>query len=203
MEVKERVEVEGPSGEDEVEDSAELYALIRATEKLEKAYVQSLMGAQEYERECQSLLAKFKTLKGSIESDVDPFMRHWGLSDCRKARHRLLYSGVPATVEHRIPPGTSNQAVAVAEQFITTSDTITLGYRAANRVHPQLLALVSSLEGARWLPRGFESEVKKLRGWLEKVSEMHATQELPEADSEQLNLDLENAFTVFKQSLGQ
>jgi ESCRT-I complex subunit VPS28 len=193
--------------EDEVDDTAELYAIIRACEKLERAYVQSQVGVDEYDRECQSVLAKFKTLCESLAIDGERFMRSWGLDDCRKARHRLLNSGMPATAEHRTSQKKGSvQAVQVAELFINALDALSLGERAASRVHPKLLELVTSLDNARhWLPPDFASSehLTTLRIWLQQLSSMHATEELSERDSQELSHMVEAAYHVFKGYLNQ
>lgn len=193
--------------DEELEDLAELYAIIRACEKLERAYVQSQVGVDEYDTECQSLLSKFKTLKESLNLDVQTFMHASGLNDCRMARHRLINSGMPATAEHRASQTKGSvQAVQVAELFINALDTISLGERAASRVHPKLLELVTSLDSARyWLPPDFTTSghLHTLRAWLHQLSNMHATDELNERDLQELSHKLEAAYTVFKNYLNQ
>lgn len=49
---------------------ADLYAIIKTTEKLERAYVRDLITAQEYEPVCQKLIAQFKTLWSSMRETV-------------------------------------------------------------------------------------------------------------------------------------
>jgi hypothetical protein len=49
---------------------ADLYAIIKTTEKLERAYVRDLITAQEYEPACQKLIAQFKTLWSSMRETV-------------------------------------------------------------------------------------------------------------------------------------
>lgn len=46
---------------------ADLYAIIKATEKLERAYVRDVVSAQEYESSCEKLIAQFKVLWGSMQ----------------------------------------------------------------------------------------------------------------------------------------
>jgi hypothetical protein len=49
---------------------ADLYAIIVATEKLERAYVRDIISAQDYEPACQKLIAQFKTLWGGMRQTV-------------------------------------------------------------------------------------------------------------------------------------
>lgn len=49
---------------------ADLYAIIKTTEKLERAYVRDAISPQEYEQACDRLIAQFKVLWGSLQSSV-------------------------------------------------------------------------------------------------------------------------------------
>lgn len=68
-----------------VESAADLFALIKAAEKLEKMYVRDLVTAKEYEPACLKLIAQFKTLCTSLgynTHDVEQFMVRTGLFFC-------------------------------------------------------------------------------------------------------------------------
>jgi ESCRT-I complex subunit VPS28 len=59
------------------ENFADLYAIIKTTEKLEKAYVRDVIGAKEYEPACLKLIAQFRTLRTTLKDsvpDVERFM---------------------------------------------------------------------------------------------------------------------------------
>jgi hypothetical protein len=86
------------------ESFADLYALIKTVEKLEKAYVRDAVGSAEYEAACLDLIAKFKTLRTALRDDGVPDVEHFMATyrmDCASAAQRLLRSGLPATIEHR------------------------------------------------------------------------------------------------------
>ncbi|KAG5622868.1 hypothetical protein H5410_008086, partial [Solanum commersonii] len=87
------------------ENFAELFAIIKATEKLEKAYVRDIISPAEYEAECQKLIAHFKTLSSTLKDTVPSIEQFHDTykMDCPAALNRLVTSGVPATVEHRAP----------------------------------------------------------------------------------------------------
>ncbi|CAH8322008.1 unnamed protein product [Eruca vesicaria subsp. sativa] len=87
---------------------AELFAIIKATEKLEKAYIRDLITPSDYESECNKLILHFKTLKDTVPS-IQRFSDTYKL-DCPSALYRLVTSDVPATVEHRatVAASTSN-----------------------------------------------------------------------------------------------
>lgn len=87
---------------DTIDELGDLYGLIYAIEKLEKAYVKDDIQPDEYAKECTQLLAKFKALRQVIETNmlggIEQFMVDYSL-DCNSAKKRIQI-GVPATVEH-------------------------------------------------------------------------------------------------------
>ncbi|GFZ03121.1 vacuolar protein sorting-associated protein VPS28 family protein [Actinidia rufa] len=80
------------------ENFAELFAIIKATEKLEKAYIRDIISPAEYEPECQKLIAHFKTLASTLKDTVPSIERFHDTykMDCPAALNRLITSGVPA-----------------------------------------------------------------------------------------------------------
>ena len=56
-----------------VDDLANIFALIKTVEKLEKAYVCSAIPSQSYENACVELISKYKTLKYTIADIVPDF----------------------------------------------------------------------------------------------------------------------------------
>ncbi|TYG48548.1 hypothetical protein ES288_D10G024300v1 [Gossypium darwinii] len=189
------------------ENFAELYAIIKATEKLEKAYVRDIISSSEYETECQKLIAHFKTLAftlkdtvPSIESFADTYKM-----DCPAAINQLVTSGVPATVEHRAAAATSatNSAAIVAEcvqNFITAMDSLKLNMVAVDQVHPLLSDLSASLNKLGILPPDFEGKMK-MKEWISRLSKMGAADELTEQQARQLHFDLESSYNSFMAAL--
>ncbi len=49
---------------------AELFSIIKATEKLERAYVRDAISPQQYEQACERLIAQFKVLRASLTDAV-------------------------------------------------------------------------------------------------------------------------------------
>ncbi|XP_010905110.1 vacuolar protein sorting-associated protein 28 homolog 1 [Elaeis guineensis] len=188
---------------------ADLYAIIKTTEKLEKAYVRDLVSSAEYEAECLKLIAQFKTLSSSLREavpSVERFAEAYKM-DCPAALNRLLVSGVPATVEHRASSASSaaSSAAAVAEcvqHFITAMDSLKLNMVAVDQVHPLLSDLSSSLAklGGGILPPDFEGRVK-VREWLARLAKMGAADELTEQQARQLHFDLESSYNAFMAAL--
>lgn len=186
---------------------AELFAIIKATEKLEKAYVRDIISAAEYETECQKLIAQFKTLSSTLRDTVPNIERFHDTykMDCSAALNRLVTSGVPATVEHRASAAMStvSSAAVVAEcvqHFITAMDSLKLNMIAVDQVHPLLSDLSSSLNKLSILPVDFEGKTK-MREWLSRLSKMGAADELTEQQARQLHFDLESSYNSFMAAL--
>lgn len=182
---------------------AELYAIIKATEKLEKAYVRDVISPQEYEAECQKLIAHFKTLASTLKDTVPNIERFADTykMDCPAAINRLVVSGVPATVEHRAASASlaSTSAAIVAEcvqNFITAMDSLKLNMVAVDQVHPLLSDLYGSLNKLSILPPDFEGKTK-MKEWIGRLAKMAAADELTEQQARQLHFDLESSYNSF------
>ncbi|GKC59160.1 protein CTR9, partial [Tanacetum coccineum] len=85
------------------EKISELYAIIKATEKLEKAYVRDIIPAAEYEMECQKLIAHFKTLSSTLRDTVPSIERFHDTynMDCLLNKPVLVYLRRPVHSGHR------------------------------------------------------------------------------------------------------
>ncbi|XP_010278372.1 PREDICTED: vacuolar protein sorting-associated protein 28 homolog 2-like [Nelumbo nucifera] len=186
---------------------ADLYAIIKATEKLEKAYVRDIISSTEYEPECLKLIAQFKTLASTLKDtvpSVERFVDTYKM-DCPAALNRLVVSGVPATIEHRRAAAASatTSAAIVAEcvqHFITAMDSLKLNMVAVDQVHPLLADLSSSLNRLSILPPDFEGRAK-MKEWIARLSKMGAADELTEQQARQLHFDLESSYNSFMAAL--
>ncbi|OVA20203.1 Vacuolar protein sorting-associated [Macleaya cordata] len=186
---------------------ADLYAIIKATEKLEKAYVRDIISSSQYEPECLKLIGQFKTLTSSLAGTIPSIERFADIykMDCPAALNRLISSGVPATVEHRAAAASSmnTSAATVAEcvqHFITAMDTLKLNMVAVDQVHPILYDLSASLNKLNILLPDFEGKVK-MKEWISRLSNMGAADELTEQQSRQLHFDLESSYNSFMAAL--
>eukprot|EP00262_Sarcandra_glabra_P021168 TRINITY_DN877_c0_g1_i1.p1 TRINITY_DN877_c0_g1~~TRINITY_DN877_c0_g1_i1.p1 ORF type:complete len:210 (-),score=22.40 TRINITY_DN877_c0_g1_i1:57-686(-) len=186
---------------------ADLFAIIKTTEKLEKAYVRDIISSSEYEPECLKLIAQFKTLTSSLKEtipSVERFVETYKM-DCPAALNRLIVSGVPATVEHRSASSSSmnTSAATVAEcvqNFITAMDSLKLNMVAVDQVHPLLADLSASLNKLGILPPDFEGKTK-MKEWIARLSKMGAADELTEQQARQLHFDLESSYNSFMAAL--
>lgn len=186
---------------------AELFAIIKATEKLEKAYIRDIISSAEYETECHKLIAHFKTLSTTLKDIVPSIERFHDTyrMDCPAALNRLVTTGVPATIEHRAAAAMSatTSAAIVAEcvqNFITAMDSLKLNMVAVDQVHPLLSDLSSSLNRLSILPPDFEGKMK-MREWIARLSRMGAADELTEQQTRQLHFDLESSYNSFMAAL--
>ena len=67
--------------------AADLFAILKTTEKLERAYVRDAISAKDYESGCQKLIGQFKTLWESLRDEVSrpcwaPWMILWHGGTC-------------------------------------------------------------------------------------------------------------------------
>ncbi|XP_047338903.1 vacuolar protein sorting-associated protein 28 homolog 2-like [Impatiens glandulifera] len=193
---------------DMYENFADLFSIMKATEKLEKAYVRDVISSSEYEIECQKLIAQFKTLGSTLKNIIPSIERFHDTykMDCPAALNRLLISGIPATVEHRVVVAamsglTSASVVAECVQnFITAMDSLKLNMIAVDQVHPLLIDLLGSLNKLNILGSDFEGKVKMIE-WIGRLSKMGASDELTEQQARQLHFDLESSYNSFMAAL--
>mmetsp|Transcript_3029 Transcript_3029/g.7553 ORF Transcript_3029/g.7553 Transcript_3029/m.7553 type:complete len:208 (+) Transcript_3029:165-788(+) len=189
------------------EDLADLYAIIKATQHLEKAYVRDAVTSDEYTEACQRLIAQFKTTEAAIRSDshfpgTENFILEYKM-DCPLAQERLLGSGVPATVIYAHSSKHASESVVIATEatqwFITAMDVLKLDQRAVDEVQPNISDLVKTLNKCDGIAPGFDKT--KLQNWLVELNSMRASQELDDDQVRQLLMDLESSYANFKSCL--
>lgn len=192
-----------------LDDLSDLYALIKATEKLEKSFGRDAIGPVEYEKACLRLISQFKASESALRSDgsiesADEFMNEYRM-DCPRARDRLLRTGVPATVLSQsagsAEAGESSMRVAECVQhFITSMDALKLEQRAVDEIQPLIADLMNSLTRVPSARADSEGR-KKLGDWLIQLNGMRAVEEISEEQSRQLLFDLDSAYSEFHRSL--
>jgi len=188
---------------------ADLYAIIKATEVLERAYARAAVSASDYEKECAQLIAQFKASERALTGDgtvasAAAFFERWRV-DCPRARDRLLRSGAPATLQHgaaRTSGRDADAALRVAECvqcFITAMDALKLDQRAVDEVQPLIADLAAALDRA--MPNRCPDGRAALLKWLERLHGMRAAEELDEPAARQLSFDLDSAYSEFHRAL--
>lgn len=189
--------------EDQVEELAEYFAIFKATEMLEVAYSRDAVPANEYADACSRLISQYKAINASLTSAgliTDPlsFLRQYQI-DCPRAYDRLVRDGVPATVMHGVNDNKRSEVKIAAEcvqAFITAMDALRLGQRATDEIQPLISELTASLNKVTGLPPTFMG-LSKIKGWLQKLHSLRASDEIQDEDARQLTLDLENAYHEF------
>lgn len=183
---------------------ADLYAIITATEHLERAYANDAIDQAAYTRECNKLLSQFKITEnaalGKDSMTTETFMRVYQM-DCPRAKERLLRMGVPEPT--KTSGGDANVAMTVkdtTQHFITAMDAVKLDQRAVDELQPLLSDLMSALTQLPDVPNDFAPN-HKVRRWLEKLNGMRAVDIIDEDDSRQLYHDLDSSYTEFERYL--
>lgn len=185
------------------ENLADLFAILKCTEKLERAYVRDGVSAKDYEAACEKLIAQFRMLWGSMKETVpsiEGFMQQYHMQ-CPMAYTRLVQVGLPATIEHRKRPGegAGGGARAVAEtvqHFITAMDSLKLNLVAVDQICPILSDLMGSISKIESLPPDFAPK-GKVRAWYSRLYAQPAAYELGGDEVRQLLFDLESAYNEF------
>lgn len=181
---------------------ADLYAIIFATERLERAYARDAITRVEYTTECNKLISQFRLAeKAAINETMttETFMLKYQM-DCPRAAERLLRMGVP---EQMKTSNSENSAVTVAEttqHFITTMDAVKLEQRAVDELQPLLSELMDALTRLPETPDDFEPN-RIIKQWLQKLNSMRAVDEIDEDDARQLYHDLDAAYAEFTRYL--
>jgi ESCRT-I complex subunit VPS28 len=195
------------------DEQANLYAIIMATEHLERAYARDAVEPKEYTAQCKKLISQFKlaervlrgssNVKGMMKTTVEEFMRLYQM-DCPRAEERLLKMGIPEPMKGGTHDDVS-RAVTVAEtvqHFITTMDAIKLDQRAVDEIQPLLSDLNDVLLRIPDLPPNEEFiPLQKVSKWLQKLNSMRAVDEISDDDSRQLYHDLDSAYSEFTRYL--
>lgn len=188
------------------ESLADLYAIIKTMEKLERAYVKDSCKADEYEEACERLIGQFKVMRSSMDGlvpNIDQFMAEYNMR-CPMAAIRLLHSGLPATIEHKAKQRNNDpEAVNIAEtvqHFITAMDAVKLNLVAVDQLCPLLSDLLQSMQRIQNLPPNFEPK-DKVKDWYSKLYQKPANYELPESDVRQLLYELDASYNAFIRTL--
>eukprot|EP00536_Pseudo-nitzschia_multiseries_P009036 jgi/Psemu1/306251/fgenesh1_kg.244_\ len=187
------------------DDQATLYAIILATEHLERAYARDAITQEEYVQECNKLISQFRLAEKAalpkLNMTTENFMELYQM-DCPRATERLLNMGVPEPIR-KATGQTADVAVAVAttvENFITAMDAVKIETRFVDELQPLLSETMDSLSKLPDIPDDFEPN-RKVKKWLQKLNDMRAIDEITEEDSRQLSMDLDSAYVEFTRYL--
>ncbi|XP_050656922.1 vacuolar protein sorting-associated protein 28 homolog isoform X1 [Macaca thibetana thibetana] len=139
------------------DNMAELFAVVKTMQALEKAYIKDCVSPSEYTAACSRLLvqykAAFRQVQGSEISTIDEFCRKFRL-DCPLAMERIKEDR-PITIKD--DKGNLNRCIAdVVSLFITVMDKLRLEIRAMDEIQPDLRELMETMHRMSHLPPDFE-----------------------------------------------
>lgn len=183
----------------------DLYAIITATEHLERAYSRDAITQKEYTTECNKLISQFRPAeKAALGKNMttETFMQVYQM-DCPRAAERLLRAGIPEQIRSSDDMQNQDVAATVAEtvqHFITTMDAVKLEVRAVDELQPLLVDLMDALTRVPETPNNFQPNIT-IQQWLQKLNMMRAVEELDEDDARQLYHDLDSAYSEFTRYL--
>eukprot|EP00074_Homo_sapiens_P056732 XP_005272382.1 vacuolar protein sorting-associated protein 28 homolog isoform X3 [Homo sapiens] len=146
---------------------AELFAVVKTMQALEKAYIKDCVSPSEYTAACSRLLvqykAAFRQVQGSEISSIDEFCRKFRL-DCPLAMERIKEDR-PITIKD--DKGNLNRCIAdVVSLFITVMDKLRLEIRAMDEIQPDLRELMETMHRMSHLPPDFEGRQTVSQWWV-------------------------------------
>jgi len=183
---------------------SDLFVCILQTEHLERMFARGNVGREEYEKECNLLITRFKMTARSLQeaghiTTAVAFMTEYGLDTrCTQAKNRLLKVGMPATMLSMQTDG-RDSAVHVrdcTQDFITAMDQLRLNVVDVDEVQPTIASVVRSMNKLAGLPPDHAAKARMYR-WQETLNTMRATDRLDEDQARQLAMDLESSYAEF------
>lgn len=186
----------------QLEDMADIYSIIIATEHLEKAFVRDAITDDVYTKSCKKLIAQYKTASESMGNNwpgIMEFMKNYNLKTQSAAVR--FQQGVPATIYHggsqsQEEKGAELNVFHAVQHFITLMDSLKLEMKAVDELHPSLSDLMESINKVTNLPPDHDSKTK-VKKWLVQLNTMKASDELSDDEVRQMSMDLEIAYTAF------
>uniref|UniRef100_H9GCW7 Vacuolar protein sorting-associated protein 28 homolog n=1 Tax=Anolis carolinensis TaxID=28377 RepID=H9GCW7_ANOCA len=147
------------------DNMAELFAVVKTMQALEKAYIKDCVTPSEYTAACSRLLvqykAAFKQVQGLEINSIDDFCRKFRL-DCPLAMERIKEDR-PITIKD--DKGNLNRCIAdIVSLFITVMDKLRLEIRAMDEIQPDLRELMETMNRMSHLPPDFEGR-QKVNQW--------------------------------------
>lgn len=189
-----------PSERERYDNMADCYSLIKTIECLEKAYIKDAITSKEYTAACSKLLTQYKAAFKQIDKEfgtVEQFLKKYRF-ECRTALDRIREDR-PITIKD--DKGNTHACIAeIVSAFITTSDKLKLGMKSMDDLLPDLRELHETMGRLTILPPSFEGP-NRVKSWIDKMSQMSASDELGEVEIRQMTYDLETSFNEFNKIL--
>jgi hypothetical protein len=183
---------------------AQIFSLIVVADRLEQAWVDNKISAEEYETRCVDLIAKFNAAKRAFPSDIGRFAEEYRVSPKHGytlGYSRLVVVGLPGTREKHVLTADDQKrqakhAGACTAGFITLLDAISLGQRTPEALLPVAQELHGNLGRIEGLQNDFA--FRNLLGeWTRKMHAMNALAPMLEDDIAELKLQVELGYSAF------
>ena len=205
-----------PSERHVVEYLADMYAVITALEKLERANNRDLVPTSEYDECLGKLVARFDRVDGQLRATHQAryrgyrdFMEEYDMtSSCAAAGSRLAETllgreraaanaaAMAQAEEKKLNP---QEVLEATQHFITAMDALKLHQTAADQLHPVISDLISAV---RRVAAQFE-QLPRLENWLRKLDSMHASEQLDETETREMLFDIDRGYQAFHRHLGE
>uniref|UniRef100_A0A8C3UC72 Vacuolar protein sorting-associated protein 28 homolog n=2 Tax=Catharus ustulatus TaxID=91951 RepID=A0A8C3UC72_CATUS len=148
------------------DNMAELFAVVKTLQALEKAYIKDCVSPNEYTAACSRLLVQFKAalkqVQGAEIASIDDFCRKFRL-DCPLAMERIREDR-PITIKD--DKGNLNRCIAdIVSLFITVMDKLRLEIRAMDEVGTpkfQIFQSQNSQNSTKSSPKNSQIPVPKI-----------------------------------------
>ena len=185
---------------EEIDNRANVFAIIQTIQALEKAYIKDAVSPPDYTKQCNLMLvqfnAAFKLVKEKFPT-VEAFTKKY-LLDCPAALERIK-DGRPITVKD--DRGNVSKSIAeIVSLFITIMDRLRLEIRAMDELHPDVKELHETMCRMSSLPPTFEGRLK-VKKWLDTLNAMQASDNVNEEEARQMLFDFESAYNDFNRFL--
>ncbi|KFH43358.1 Vacuolar protein sorting-associated protein-like protein [Hapsidospora chrysogenum ATCC 11550] len=211
----EEVKLAETRAERDLQDSlAELFSIIISLDELEKAYLKDAIPEAEYTEICERSLRQYKALLADEKiakefKSLEEFKAQWDI-EVPRATERIRV-GMPSTTvtassSSSTAPAPSHAAsntsgiliLEATQEFITFLDAVKLGLLSKDQLHPLLSDVIQSVN--KVTDKDFDNRGKIVQ-WLITLNQMKATDELSEQQARELEMDIQQAYNGFRQTL--
>nr|CCC95651.1 unnamed protein product [Trypanosoma congolense IL3000] len=194
-----------PGERQHVEYLADLFAIILAVEKVEKAMLRDIISQEQYTTARNRLLEKYKSTVTYIEESRNPFYTtiesfwdNYG-SRCPAARTRIQ-KAFDNTLQQEAQESDGGNIVnprlvlECGQHFITLMDSLKLQQTAVDQLYTLLADLLRCLQRLNLTHQDF---FQRLASWKEKFDSMNASDELDDRDTREFAFVLECGYQAF------
>ncbi|ESL09383.1 vacuolar protein sorting-associated protein [Trypanosoma rangeli SC58] len=189
-----------PDERQHVEYLADLFAVIVAIEKLEKAMLRDLITQEQYDATIRRLLEKYKSSVSYLEqgrnpyyTTIDSFWENYG-SKCPAARARIQLGLSDKNQQQKDGHTNTTLVLECGQYFITLMDSLKLQQTAVDQLYTLLADLIQGLKRLGAFDQDF---FHRLLVWKEKLDTMKASDELNERDTREFAFVLECGYQAF------